>query len=49
MVGQQRQIMQRMKNYEDKKLIMNNILPKILMKANLPDFLDGIDEDNLLE
>ena len=43
------QIMQRMKNYEDKKLIMNNILPKILMKANLPDFLDGIDEDNLLE
>ena len=43
------QIMQRKKNYEDKKLIMNNILPKILMKANLPDFLDGIDEDNLLE
>ena len=41
--------MQRKKNYEDKKTIMNNILPKILMKANLPDFLEGIDEDNLLE
>ena len=43
------QIIQRKKNYEDKKTIMNNILPKILMKANLPDFLEGIDEDNLLE
>ena len=43
------QIIQRKKNYEDKKAIMNNILPKIIMKANLPDFLEGIDEDNLLE
>ena len=43
------QIIQRKKNYEDKKTIMNNILPKIIMKANLPDFLEGIDEDNLLE
>ena len=43
-----KQIRDRKVNYDDKKNIINTILPTILTKANLPDYLLDEDNDDLL-